>query len=263
MAARKTPQETIPPTLSPYQGIRYLLRQIQRLEEYVISLSHNHSYVEGWVSTTKDILNQIFGQPNGATHIKTSSFLYARSGVQSHILPYGGHEDTQRRYLLTQEKRKALLHIYVEQLQDLAPPRVATGPDFYMLHPEIDLVSSDLYREGHFTQAVQAASLRVMDEVKRASGICDAGDSLIDKAFGFDDQIPVIQFNSMETQSHREEQRGMMYLFKGIVGLCALKAHCDRLFEDPLRALEYLALASLLMRMLEIAQINREILEKP
>lgn len=259
MAARKTQQETIPPTLSPDQGIRYLLRQIQRLEQHVISLPHNHSDVEGWVSTTKDILNQIFGQPNGAMHIKTSNFLYARSGVQSHVLPYGGHEDTQRRYLLTQEKRKALLHTYIEQLQDLAPPAVATGAGFYALHSEIDLVSSHLYRECHFAQAVQEASIRVMDEIKRASGISDDGDTLIGKAFGFDEQIPVIQFNSMETESRRECQRGTMYLFKGIIGLCNSKAHCDRLFDDPLRAHEFLALASLLMRMLEIAQINRKL----
>jgi uncharacterized protein (TIGR02391 family) len=259
MAAKKTQQETIPPTLSPQQGIRYLLRQIQRLEQHVISLPHNHPDVESWVSTTKDILNQIFGQPNGATHMKTSNFLYARGGQQSHILPYGGHEDTQRRYLLIQEKRKALLHTYVEQLQELAPPEVPTGADLYRFHSEIDLVSSHLYRESHFAQAVQEASLRVMDEVKRASGICDDGDSLIDKAFGFDEQIPVIQFNSLETESHRECQRGTMYLFKGMVGFCNSKAHCDRLFDDALHAHEYLALASLLMRMLEIAQINREI----
>jgi uncharacterized protein (TIGR02391 family) len=257
MAARKTQQDTIPPALSPYQGIRYLLRQIQRLEHHVISLPHNHPDVEGWVSTTKDILNQIFGLPNGAMHINTSNFLYARSGLQSHILPYGGHEDTQRRYLLTQEKRKALLHAYIEQLDDLAPPGVATGPDFYVLHSEIALVSSHLYREGRFTQAVQEAGFRVIDEVKRASGIYDDGDSLIDKAFGFDEQIPAIQFNSLETESHREEQRGIIFLFKGIVGLCNSKANCNRLVDNPLRAYEYLALASLLLRMLEIAQINR------
>ena len=91
------------------------------------------------------------------------------------------------------------------------------------------------------------------------AGISADGDTLIDKAFGFDEQAPVVQFNSMETESHRECQRGTMDLFKGIVGLCNSKAHCDRLFDDPLRAYEYFALASLLMRMLEIAQINREI----
>jgi uncharacterized protein (TIGR02391 family) len=258
MTARKAQQETIPPTLSSYEGIRYLLRQIKRLEQHVISLAHNHPDVEGWVSATKEILNRIYGLPNGLLHIRTSDFLYARGGFQSHILPYAGCEDTQRRYLPTQEKRKALLHAYVEQLQDLAPPGVAMSADFYALHSEIDLVSSHLYRDGHYTQAVQEASFRIVDEVKKASGICDDGGSLIDKAFGFEAQTPAIQFNSLETESHREEQRGAMNLFKGIIRLCNSMAHCDRLIDDPLRANEFLALASLLMRMLEIAQINRE-----
>src|ERR1700722_14085812 len=122
MAARKAHQETIPPTLSSDQGIRYLLRQIRRLEQHVISLPHNHPEVEVWMSTTKEFLNQIFGQPNGALHIKTSDFLYARRGQQSHPLQYGEYEDTQCRYVLTQEKRKALLHAYIEQLQEFAPP---------------------------------------------------------------------------------------------------------------------------------------------
>jgi hypothetical protein len=34
------------------------------------------------------------------------------------------------------------------------------------------------------------------------------------------------------------------------------KAHSNRLFNDPARGHEYLALASLLMRLLEIAQVN-------
>ena len=75
------------------------------------------------------------------------------------------------------------------------------------------------------------------------AGISADGDTLIDKAFGFDEQIPVIQFNSMESESHRECQRGTMYLFKGIIGLCNSKAHRDRLFDDPHRTHEYLALA--------------------
>jgi hypothetical protein len=35
------------------------------------------------------------------------------------------------------------------------------------------------------------------------------------------------------------------------------KAHSNRLFNDPQRAHEYLALASVLMRLLEIATVNR------
>ena len=78
----------------------------------------------------------------------------------------------------------------------------------------------------------------------------------MNKAFGCDKQTPKIQFNSLSTDAERDEQRGLMYLFKGVVGLRNSKAHSNRLFNDPSRAHEYLALASLLMRLLEIAQIN-------
>jgi hypothetical protein len=39
-----------------------------------------------------------------------------------------------------------------------------------------------------------------------------------------------------------------MYLFKGIVGLRNSKGHSNRLFNDPSRAHEYLALTSLLLK---------------
>ena len=259
MAARKAHQETIPPTLSSDQGIRYLLRQIRRLEQHVISLPHNHPEVEGWVSTTKEILNQIFGQPNGALHIKTSDFLYARRGQQSHPLQYGEYEDTQCRYVLTQEKRKALLRAYIEQLHEFAPPGVATGPDFYMFHSEIELVSSHLYRAGHFVQAVQEASIRVMDEVKRASGIRNDGESLMNKAFGGGLQMPVMQLNRLATETEREEQCAALQLFKAMAGLCNSIADRNGLFEDAVSAYEYLAFASLMMRMLKTAHSNEEL----
>jgi hypothetical protein len=47
-----------------------------------------------------------------------------------------------------------------------------------------------------------------------------------------------------------------MNLFKGIVGLRNLKAHSIALIDDPHRAHDYLALASLLMRILEISKVN-------
>jgi uncharacterized protein (TIGR02391 family) len=73
-------------------------------------------------------------------------------------------------------------------------------------------------------------------------------------AFGCDGRLPIVAFNSSTTDSERDEQKGIMYLFKGIVGLRNAKAHSNVLFEDPSRAHEYLALASLLMRLLEIAK---------
>lgn len=43
----------------------------------------------------------------------------------------------------------------------------------------------------------------------------------------------------------------MMNLFKGIVGIRDKKAHLNYIQQDPLKTLEYLFLASLLMRLLD------------
>ena len=138
--------------------------------------------------------------------------------------------------------------------------RVAPGdrvrPAVYRLHQEIERVSGQLFRDGHHKQAALEAYIRVIEEVKRRSGIADDGDSLMNHTFGCDKQTPVIQFNSLQSDAERDEQKGIMFLFKGIVGLRNSKAHSNTLFNDPSRAHEYLALASLLLRLLEIATVN-------
>ena len=74
-------------------------------------------------------------------------------------------------------------------------------------------------RDGHYKQAALEAYIRVIEEVKRRSGITDDGDSLMNRAFGSDKQTPVIRFNSLQSDAERDEQKGIMFLFKGIVGL--------------------------------------------
>ena len=66
-----------------------------------------------------------------------------------------------------------------------------------------------------------------------------------------------LQVNARSSDAERDEQKGFMNLFKGVVGLRNLKAHStEALLNDPNRAHDYLALASLLMRVLEISKIN-------
>ena len=129
-------------------------------------------------------------------------------------------------------------------------------PELYLLHSEIERVSGELNSDGHFKQAALEAYIRVIEEVKTKCGLSLDGDPLMNQAFGCDKQTPVIQFNSLQTDAERDEQKGIMFLFKGIVGLRNSKAHSNTLFNDPSRAHEYLALASLLLRLLEIATVN-------
>ncbi len=162
----------------------------------------------------------------------------------------------QQSHVERTSRRQALLGGFIEQLVDLAPPSATTALDQYKFHSEIERVSGELFRAGHYKSAALEAYIRVIDQVKTVSMIPDDGDSLMNKAFACDKQAPVIQFNNLQTEAERDEQRGFLFLFKGIVGLRNSKAHSNTLFDDPLRGHEYLALASVLMRVLEIAHVN-------
>jgi uncharacterized protein (TIGR02391 family) len=239
-----------PPTLTALQATRLLHRQLERLEE-VSKLQYNDPAIDGWVSTTENVLDGAFGKPNGQSHKKTQEFLYASQGP-IHMGMSGG--EMQRAFKIQTGNRQALLRAYIEQLEDGIPPAIAMGIDQYTFHNTIEAVSGQLLRDGHYKQAALEAYIRVIEEVKARSGSSDLdGDSLMNHSFGCDGRTPLIKFNSLQTDSEKDEQKGLMFLFKGVVGLRNAKAHSNTLFDSPQRAHEYLALASLLMRLLEIA----------
>jgi uncharacterized protein (TIGR02391 family) len=125
------------------------------------------------------------------------------------------------------------------------------------IHESIKKVSESKYQSKHYADAVESAFKEVIKRVKdyvnpiiMVNPKLD-GDRLMNRAFGFENQEPIIKFNDLITDEHKDEQRGIMNLFKGIVGIRNRKAHENIILEDPLRALEYLATASLLMRLLD------------
>ncbi|MES2014270.1 MAG: TIGR02391 family protein [Patescibacteria group bacterium] len=128
----------------------------------------------------------------------------------------------------------------------------------HKLHPKVELVSADQFASGYYKEAVQNALVEVIHQVKVRSGNPTDnqggeldGDKLMQRAFGADVQRPIITFNSLQNSLDRAEQRGLMYLYKGIVGIRDRKAHLNFIQRDPVKALEYLSLASLLLRLLD------------
>lgn len=253
MPSRKVPV-SVPPTMSPAQAVPLLKRQIERLDAEIINLRSNDPKVGAWESTTESILDAVFGRPNGDLHKNTYDFKHETGSVGMYIGM--GDAERERRKLSIQQHRRELLLAFVEQLQDLAPPATQTAPDNYRFHPEIERVSGQLYRDGHYKQAALEAYICVITAVRERSGLNEDGDRLMNRAFGCSNQTPLLQFNDLQTEAERDEQTGLMYLYKGIVGLRNSKAHSNRLFNDPSRAHEYLALGSLLLRLLEVARVN-------
>jgi uncharacterized protein (TIGR02391 family) len=129
----------------------------------------------------------------------------------------------------------------------------------YDLHPRIKEVAYSQFENNDFKGAILNAFIEVVDQVKNKTGRPKDkngkdldGDDLMNKIFGCDGgQDPRIQFNSLRDGLDKAEQRGLMYLFKGIVGLRDRKAHLNFIQNDPLKTIEYLSLASLLLRLLD------------
>jgi uncharacterized protein (TIGR02391 family) len=131
----------------------------------------------------------------------------------------------------------------------------------YDWHDRVKDVSLKQFQDGHYKEAIQNALVEVIDQVKvRANHPVREnhgrrteydGDDLMNHVFGCDNQSPKIKFNALQTGLDKAEQRGFMNLFKGIVGVRDKKAHLNFIQNDKNKAVEYLCLASLLIRLLE------------
>lgn len=122
------------------------------------------------------------------------------------------------------------------------------------LHSKIIESSSRLFSDKHYAQAILEAFKQVNDYVKEKSGIQDRdGTSLME--YVFSPNNPILAFNKLDTQSDKDEQLGFMFIFKGaMMGIRNPKAHEIVVQQDTVKTLEYLAFASLLIKMTEDAK---------
>src|SRR5260370_41721605 len=161
MPPKRSQKESVTPTLTPAQAIPLLQRQRGRAD--VVAKAHfDDPQVDAWVNSTENILNQAFGKPDGEWHANTRAFMYA-DGLQMCVNAPDAH--IQQSHHVRTARRMALLEGFVEQLQDLAPPSATTALDQYKFHSEIERVSGELYRSGHYKSAALEAYIRVIGKV--------------------------------------------------------------------------------------------------
>lgn len=121
------------------------------------------------------------------------------------------------------------------------------------LHARIATVCVDLYRDGHYPQAVFDASKALVNFVKERSAKYDLdGTKLMTTVFSKNN--PILAFNDLKDQSDLDEQEGMMYLFMGaVLGVRNPRGH-SFLTDSPQDALEYIGLLSLLANRVDKAK---------
>lgn len=212
---------------------------------------------EGFFSDPKDIAKISEGLAAKGHHLRDSSLGTALLRL---VRPGG--------FLMRVKEEGRWIYLQKRPVTSTTGQRVETLGS-YDLHPRIKEVASSQFENEDFKGAILNAFIEVVDQVKTKLGRPKDkngrdldGDDLMNRVFGCDgDQIPLLRFNSLRDGLDRAEQRGLMYLFKGVVGVRDRKAHLNFVLNDPQKAFEYLGLASLLLRLLDeahFAHITRE-----
>lgn len=118
------------------------------------------------------------------------------------------------------------------------------------LHPEIARASAKLFEDGHYSNSVGEACKVLNLLVQMRSGDTEqSGTPLMQRVFSAND--PILCFNDLVSQSEKDEQQGMMFLYSGaMLALRNPRAH-EIIKDDPEQAVEYIGFLSLLAKALD------------
>lgn len=151
-------------------------------------------------------------------------------------------------YLERLARRSALLSDATEPI-----PRGEHPFDVKNIYPHLPDVVRRLFDDGHYAQASFEALKFLETEVRRRSGLDTSGFSLMMTAF--DSAAPLIQLNSLQTTSDKDEQEGFRFMFAGVVrGIRNPRGH-DVIADGPEDCLDHLSVVSLLLRKMAAADI--------
>jgi uncharacterized protein (TIGR02391 family) len=123
--------------------------------------------------------------------------------------------------------------------------------DDLKFHPKVARVSQKAFESRLYAESILNAFKEVIVTVRKVSKLNHLdGKPLMEQAFSINN--PKIKLNNLQTQSEKDEQIGFMHIFSGVaLGIRNPKAHENIEQKDPYKALEYLSLASLLMKKID------------
>ncbi len=153
-------------------------------------------------------------------------------------------------------KAKSAIQSLVAYLDPRVPRDSGSKPDDELskLHPQVRRECESLFLSKHYSEAIFEAYKLLGKAVRDKSGLTGDGKSLMSEAFNLTN--PAIMLNDLQTETDRDEQEGFMHLFMGAMeGIRNPQAHEIGDLKDPDIALEYLALASLLLRKLDQGKV--------
>lgn len=154
------------------------------------------------------------------------------------------------------EEDLTIIEISVAKTQTEAQRRTATLTKTLRergAHHEIfKYCKKDLLREDYFS-ALFEANKGLFERIRQLTGLQDDGACLIDKVFAIESGILAI--NSLQTETEKSEQKGVMNLLKGCAGVIRNPlAHTPKiLWAGESGAVDYLMLISTMHKILDKA----------
>lgn len=151
---------------------------------------------------------------------------------------------------------QTIKEIFLEELEDAGLGSSTKSMKAYEgleLHTAIERAAGQLFRDGHYANAVEDSVKALNALVRLNSGIDNKdGTALMETVFS--PKTPILKFNQLTDASDIDEQKGFMMLFSGAVaGLRNPRAH--KIIEDDSRtALEFIAFISLLATLADKAK---------
>jgi TIGR02391 family protein len=124
------------------------------------------------------------------------------------------------------------------------------------IHPDLPKKVRKLFDDGHPEYSVFEAFKFIEKEIKRISGLRGkTGYALMMDAFN--ENNAKVKLNALVTESEIDEQRGFKSIFAGAsAGIRNPRGHEVDVADTPAEALDYLALASILLRRLDAAGVR-------
>lgn len=168
------------------------------------------------------------------------------------------HEGLQNAIEAAKVQLETIKKGFVEELEDGGVTSAGKSLKAYEgleLHPKINLAAGQLFKDGHYSEAVEKAVKALNNLVRLNSGVEDKDGTQLMEAV-FNPTKPILKFNALADQSDRDEQKGYMMMFSGSVsGLRNPRAH-KIMVDDPEMALEFIAFVSLLAKLADKATSN-------
>ena len=220
-----------------------LQRSLERANELLQEQPLTEQRYEVWRTNAWEVLKAAFGEEHGHLHTFIGQRRISLGGEPEHYL------EAERRKRL---KRKiGFLEALIEEFTTVNAQAQNSSSDFFGdLDTDIQRVSQQLFKDGHYADSVSAAFKELNDQVKQGylqrRGVELDGADLMRKAFSPNN--PVFVLANQSTESGKNIQQGFMELFAGsMIGIRNPHAY-ENLSLDPDEAKHFLYLASLLMK---------------